>query len=161
MKEEEEISLAFLLLSHHEIENLHRTIHIRFMGKEYYFCSRCTGKFSGVIAVFVLFLLGLNIPREAYLLIMALFPLPSTIDWVTQSIGIRESKNWIRVITGHLLGITWGLLFLSLIGGMLHLFFYGVLILATYLASILLFIWKTGAPKNLNKQTGGRFGRYR
>jgi len=155
LKEEEETSLAFLLLSHHEIENLHRTIHIRFMGKEYYLCSRCAGKYSGVLAVFVSFLLGLNIPGEVHLLIMALFPLPSTIDWLTQSIGIRESKNWIRVITGHMLGIAWGLLFISLISGMLNLFLYGFLILATYLASIFLFIWKTNALKNLNKKAGG------
>jgi len=79
---------------------------------------------------------------------MAFFPLPSTIDWLTQSIGIRESKNWIRVLTGHLLGIAWGLLFLSLISGMLHLFLHGVLILATYVASVFLFIWKTNALKN-------------
>lgn len=139
LKEEEEPSLSFLLLAHHETENLRRTIHTRFLGKDYYLCSRCTGKYSGILAVFVSFLLGLHIPAWLHLLIMASFPLPSTIDWLTQSIGVRESKNWIRVVTGHLLGIAWGLLFLSLIRGMLSLLLYGVLILATYLASILMF----------------------
>jgi len=79
---------------------------------------------------------------------MAFFPLPSTIDWLTQSIGVRESKNWIRVLSGHLLGIAWGLLFLSLIKGMLYLFLYGILILATYFASIFIFSWKINTLKN-------------
>jgi len=156
LKDEEEPSLSFLLLAHHETKNLHRTIHMRFLGKDYYLCSRCTGKYSGVLAVFVSFLLGLHIPTWLHLLIMAFFPLPSTIDWLTQSIGIRESKNWIRILTGHMLGIAWGLLFLSLIRNMLHLFLYGVLILATYFASIFIFIWKMNTLKlYLNQQAVG------
>jgi len=146
---EEESSLLFLLLAHHETKNLHRTIHIRFLEKDYYLCSRCTGKYVGMLAVCVSFLLGSHISVWLHLLIMAFFPLPSTIDWITQSVGMRESKNWIRVLTGYLLGIAWGLLFLSLIKGMLHLFLCGILILATYLASIFIFSWKTGILKNL------------
>ena len=145
---EDEPSLLFLLLAHHEVKNLHRTIHIRFLGKDYYLCSRCTGKYSGILAAFVLFLLGLQIPAWLHLLIMAFFPLPSTVDWLTQSIGMRESKNWIRVITGYLLGIALTLLFLSLIEGTFHLFLYGVLILAAYLAPIFIFSWKINALKN-------------
>jgi len=148
LKDEEEPSLLFLLLAHHETKKLHRTIHIGFLGKDYYLCSRCTGKYFGVLAVFVSFLLGLHIPVWLHLLIMALFPLPSTIDWMTQSIGMRESKNWIRILTGHMLGIAWGLLFLSLIRGMLYLFLYGVLILAAYFASIFIFILKIKPLKN-------------
>jgi len=147
LKEDEEPSLSFLLLAHHETKDLRRTIHIRFLGKDYYLCSRCTGKYSGVLAVFVSFLLGLHIPSWMHLLIMAFFPLPSTIDWLTQSIGMRESKNWIRILTGHMLGIAWGLLFLALIKGTLHLFSYGALMLATYLALIFIFIRKINTLK--------------
>ena len=121
MKEEEEPSLLFLLLAHHETKNLRRTIHVRLLGKDYYFCSRCTGKYSGALAVFVLLLTGLQVPAWLHLLIMTFFPLPSTIDWLTQTMGMRESKNWLRILTGHLLGIAWGLLFLSLISGRLGL----------------------------------------
>ena len=146
---EKEPSLLFLLLAHHETKNLHRTIHMHFLGKDYYLCSRCTGKYSGILTVFVLFLLGFQIPGWLHLLIMAFFPLPSAVDWLTQSVGMRESKNWIRILTGHLLGIAWGHLFLSLVNGMLHVFLYGLVILATYFISIFILCWKTNMLKNL------------
>lgn len=149
MENEKEFSLLFLLLAHHETKDLHRTIHVRLVGKDYYLCARCAGKYLGVLGVFILSLiLGLQIPAWLHWLITTFFPLPSTVDWLTQRKGMRESKNWIRIITGYLLGIAWGSLFLSLIKGMLHLFLYGILILVTYLASIFILSWKINALKN-------------
>jgi uncharacterized membrane protein len=149
LKDEKEPSYLFLLLSHHEPKNLHRTIHVRLLGKDFYFCSRCTGKYSGVLLVFVLFLAGFRIPAWLNLCIIALFPLPATIDWLTQTIRMRESKTWIRIITGFLLGNAWAILLLSLISGMLLIFFYGIVILAVYASSIGIVVWKSKILENI------------
>jgi len=120
------------------------------MGKDYHFCSRCLGKYSGILAVFVLFLTGLRVPMWLHLWGMALFPLPATVDWLTQSMRMRESKNGIRLFTGFLFGNAWGLLFLSLICGMFLHFFYGIIILAAYLSLIGILGWKTNLLKNIH-----------
>lgn len=73
-------------------------------------CARCSGYLLGFIAPYLVFnylgvdLLGFLDP-DARLLAIVLFALPYASDWVTQSWGIRESSNWLRLATGILLGV--------------------------------------------------------
>ena len=114
--------LLFLLLSHHKPDKLHRTIHINIRGKTIYLCARCTGKYSALLSVFIAWFLGYGFPAWAYFPLFTFLPLPSVVDWFTQSCKLRESKNTIRVCTGFLLGIAEGLVLLTIVKGMLHLF---------------------------------------
>lgn len=36
--------------------------------------------------------------------LLAIFPIPTAVDWLIQVHGLRESTNWRRVVTGALLG---------------------------------------------------------
>jgi len=110
--EDDRSSLFFLLLSHHTREELHRTIRLKVMGRDLYLCARCTGIAAGLAAY------ALSGQRVAALLdnplLLLLLPAPAMIDWVTQTVGLRESNNPLRVATGFLLGACWA--------GMLDLF---------------------------------------
>ncbi len=138
-------SLWFLLLSHHGPSRLHRTFHLRVVGKDVYLCARCTGIFLGFITAFFLFS---ALSSATAFVLMALFPLPTAADWVTQTLGLRESKNWIRVGTGYLLGVAWGFFLSFLIGGNLKIFLYGLMVLAVYYGAIYTIARKTGMLRN-------------
>lgn len=143
MKKEK--SFWFFLLSHHPPHRLHHTLHFRVGERDVYLCARCTGNLLGFIASFFMFS---ALPTSIAFVLMALFPLPTTIDWVTQALGIRESKNWIRVGTGSLLGIAWGFLFLFLMQGIPEMILYAILVLAFYCLAIYAIAQKTGMLRN-------------
>jgi len=135
--------LLFLLLSHHRPEKLHRTIHVSFRGRNLYLCARCTGIYSGILSLFVAWFLGFDFPAWLYLPLFSILPLPSTVDWLTQSCKLRESRNPIRVSTGYLLGISGGLFLLMLVKGMFYLFLQALAIFGAYIFSIYVIAWKT------------------
>jgi uncharacterized membrane protein len=135
--------LLFLLLSHHKPDKLHRTIHINIRGKAIYLCARCTGKYSALLSVFIAWFLGYGFPAWAYFPLFTFLPLPSVVDWFTQSCKLRESKNTIRVCTGFLLGIAEGLVLLTIVKGMLYLFLSALAVFATYVLSIYIIALKT------------------
>jgi len=135
--------LLFLLLSHHRPEKLDRTIRVSFRGRNIYLCARCTGKYSGILSVFVAWFLGFDFPIWLYLLLVSILPAPSIVDWITQSCKLRESRNTIRICTGYLLGIGEGLFLLMLVKGMFYLFLYALAILGAYILSIYVIAWKT------------------
>jgi uncharacterized membrane protein len=135
--------LLFLLLSHHKTEKLHRTIHVGFRGRSIYLCARCTGTYSGILSVFVAWFLGYGFPAWLYLPLFSVLPIPCIVDWFTQSCKLRESRNPIRVCTGYLLGISEGLLLLTLVNGMFYSLFIALAISGAYFLSIYVIAWKT------------------
>jgi len=143
MDEEDRRLLLFLLLSHHRPEKLHRTIRVNFRGRNVYLCARCTGIYSGILSVFVAWFLGFDFPTWLYLPLFSLLPVPSTVDWITQSCKLRESKNPIRISTGYILGISCGIFFLMLVKGLFYLFLCALAILGAYIFSIYVIAWKT------------------
>ena len=135
--------IFFLLLSHHMPEKLHRTIRVGFRGRNVYFCARCTGIYSGILSVFVVSFFRFIFPTWLILPLIALLPLPSAVDWVSQSCKKRESRNTIRIVTGFLLGIGEGLVILLLLKGLFILFLQALVIVGAYILSILLIALKT------------------
>jgi len=135
--------LFFLLLSHNTPENLDRTIHIRFWGRNIYFCARCTGTYSGILIILSAWLLGFDFPTWLYLPLFSILPIPATADWITQSCNLRVSRNLIRTSTGCLLGVSQGLLLLMLVNGMFYLLLQALAIIGIYLILIYLIAWKT------------------
>jgi len=88
----------------------------------------------------------LGIPLWLYPFGFVLFPLPSTIDWATQKIGLRESRNSIRVSTGFLLGVSQGLLIVSYLKGLAPITQFGVGVLVFYfLCFCFARYWKRGS----------------
>jgi len=124
-------SLLFLLLAHHRSDQLHRTIHLRLGQRDLYLCARGTGRYSGLLTTVIL---GnfLQIPLWFYYFSFIIFPIPATIDWTTQKIGWRESRNVIRVPTGFLLGIGNGLHILSFFKGLTSIYTFGIVVLLVF-----------------------------
>lgn len=133
----------FLLLSHHPSERLHRTIHLGFRRRNVYLCARCTGRYLGLVGVFVAYSLRLGFPLWLNLPLISVLPLPAMVDWFTQSCKLRESKNSLRLGTGLLLGIIEGLLLLLLINGVICMFVVGMTIIGVYVFSIYMIALKT------------------
>jgi uncharacterized membrane protein len=76
-------------------------------------CARCTGIYLGLLAAF--FAVGL-IPllRERVMRIVAVIAvIPLAVDGLTQLTGLRESVNPLRVATGVIAGLAFGLWILS------------------------------------------------
>jgi uncharacterized membrane protein len=135
--------LLFLIVSHHPQERLHRTIRIGFRRKHIYLCSRCTGTILGMIAIFAANTFGLRFPIESYLPLISLLPLVAAIDWFTQSAKLRESKNWLRISSGFLLGNSEALFLLLLIDGFFIEFLVALGVASIYALSIYLIAAKT------------------
>jgi uncharacterized membrane protein len=72
-------------------------------------CARCTGIYAGILAGLALFRLLPPI-RERVLRVVALAALtPLAIDGLTQLTGLRESTNPLRIATGLIAGLAFGL----------------------------------------------------
>ncbi|PVX24919.1 MAG: hypothetical protein CW716_09115 [Candidatus Bathyarchaeum sp.] len=143
MNKEDWRMVLFLLLSHHMPEKLHRTIHLNIGGKNIYLCARCTGDYSGTLTILVAWFLGLKLPTWLYLPLVAILPLATVIDWLTQSCKLRESRNTLRVTTGFPLGIAKGLILLMLVQGWFNLFLQALVIVGLYVLVVSLVAWKT------------------
>jgi len=76
-------------------------------------CARCTGIYLGLLAGIALFKL-IPILRERVMRRVAVLALiPLGIDGVTQLLGLRESVNPLRIATGVIAGLAFGLWILS------------------------------------------------
>jgi len=88
-------------------------------------------------------MLGLRLPIEFSLPLIALLPLAAAVDWFTQSAKRRESKNWLRVCSGFLLGTAEALCLLLLFNGFFLHFLLTMGIFSIYALSIYLIAAKT------------------
>jgi len=102
-----EESILFFILAHHDKQHLNRCLRFSFKNKEIFLCARCTSILIGFLVHLTLLLTVLNFNVFIGSLLLFFLPLPSVTDWITQSLGYRESVNRIRVSTGLLLGSDW------------------------------------------------------
>jgi uncharacterized membrane protein len=82
---------------------------LRALGLELRLCARCSGYLVGFLSFTALGgVAGLpafrTLPFQHQLLICAILTAPTAVDWLTQSLGLRESNNALRFITGASLG---------------------------------------------------------
>lgn len=76
-------------------------------------CARCTGIYLGLLAGLFAFPL-IRMLRERVMRVVALIAIvPLGLDGVTQLLGFRESVNPLRVATGVIAGLAFGLWILS------------------------------------------------
>lgn len=77
-------------------------------------CARCTGIYLGMLAGLIAFVPLMRWLRERTMRMVALAAIvPLGIDGVTQLFGLRESVNPLRVATGVIAGLAFGLWVLS------------------------------------------------
>lgn len=86
------------------------------IGKEIRLCARCSGYITGfflsmIFNNFIRVFVFPSISIRLQLLFCITLIIPLTIDWVSQSWGLRTSNNSLRFATGVLIGISVFLLF--------------------------------------------------
>jgi uncharacterized membrane protein len=107
MVSKEDLKKALLyILSHHTEEHLDRTISLKIFGREIRLCARCTGLTLGFVTGLVLLYFSVipNLGEYLSLILAIVLALPTMVDWWTQSVFGRESKNYIRLPTGYSMG---------------------------------------------------------
>jgi len=73
-------------------------------------CARCTAIHIGLLLGYLFHLLFMRKENQCIcLLSLILFNVPLAIDGITQLYGLRESTNEIRLLTGTLSGLSFGL----------------------------------------------------
>lgn len=103
------LKVIHLFISHHEPPYMHRCWRIPIGGRTLYICARCSSLVAGILLAFNLNLLFFRIEVNPVTFFGAfLLSLPAVIDWSSQTLWLRESRNPIRAITGVLLGIAVG-----------------------------------------------------
>jgi len=78
-------------------------------GYELRLCARCSGYLVGFTAPLLISgrvaKLSESLDTRVQLIACFLLALPYAVDWVTQSWGMRESSNRLRLVTGILMGM--------------------------------------------------------
>ena len=75
----------------------------------------------------------------------ALLPLPAALDWFTQAVGGRESRNSVRVVTGALLGAAFTDLIASLLLARWTVVLAGLLVMMLYIIALMVSLRLSGA----------------
>jgi uncharacterized membrane protein len=92
------IYFVFSAICHQEED---RCLHL--MGEPFAACSRCTFMYIGVLASSIAYPL-VGWPRRPRVLYLFIVAAPLILDGGTQLLGLRESTNTIRALTGFLFG---------------------------------------------------------
>ena len=95
--------ILFMLLAHHDRNNLSHTIRISIGKREIYLCARCTAIYSSLAISIVLFAYLINLsllPTWITILISLTFGLPVIVSWSKQTITNRDNSNTTRITTG-------------------------------------------------------------
>lgn len=100
------------LLAHRHPITLHA------FGRELHLCARCSGivlGFLGSTSALTLLtpLVSYSMSLYIIVLISLLLAIPSIVDWITQTVGFRQSNNGLRLRVGFLEGVGVGFLGLA------------------------------------------------
>ncbi len=136
------------LLSHHLPGRLDRTFPIPFRGGKVHLCARCTGEAVGILLFVALLFLSPLLPfawsDPLVEVLFALGPLPAAVDWLTQSLGLRESWNGLRLVSGTLLGLSIAFALSLLAEGRWTLFALSLGVAALYLGAVSTVLFRSG-----------------
>jgi uncharacterized membrane protein len=101
-----EHSVGRLLLSHHPLEHIHRTIPLRCGQRRYQVCARCLGVLLGLLFFTGLWVFGIRVEITALALcpLVIMLVLPAVVDFNRQLVSQYESSNLRRLLTGGMYG---------------------------------------------------------
>jgi uncharacterized membrane protein len=138
-----------ILISHHLPHRLGRTLALPLGQRTIHLCARCTGQVLGLLTILLIFLVGRplipSLLTPQVQLLFALAPLVAAVDWLTQSLGWRESNNTLRLLSGVLLGMALTDVLILLLSGNWLLFGTAMLVAALYIAVLAIVLKITGA----------------
>jgi uncharacterized membrane protein len=141
------------LLSHHRPERWGRTITLRGERWRLHLCARCTGQVAGLSAYLAILAVGgplkFNLFAPSIQLVFAIAPLPAAIDWISQSLGHRESTNALRFSSGALLGLAFTDVLALVVEARWLETSIAFLTLTAYIVGLLLVLWWTGGWKKV------------
>jgi uncharacterized membrane protein len=103
-----------MLISHHPPSLYGHCLRLTILGKSVYFCARCTGIYGGM-ALGIAFLAIFNVAMEPswlWFLIALLLGLSTVVDWMTQRLSPRKTRNSVRFSTGILSGLGLAIIFI-------------------------------------------------
>jgi len=69
-------------------------------GKYFPICSRCTGLYLSAISFYIYAMFTVIIYNSNMIILAILLAIPILVDGFTQLVGVRESNNKLRFITG-------------------------------------------------------------
>jgi uncharacterized membrane protein len=102
-----------MLMSHHPPSLFGHCLRLSIRGHSIYFCARCTGIYGGLfIGVVALFLWRFPLePSWLWFLIALGMGLTTVIEWMTQRLTPRKTRNLLRVTTGFMSGFALAIVF--------------------------------------------------
>ena len=100
--------LLFRFICHGRIERS-----LELFGAPMPICARCTGIYAGLLIGLVAYWLFRSLREKTMRMIAFAAVTPLAIDGLTQLTGLRESTNELRIATGLIAGIAFGLWILS------------------------------------------------
>lgn len=130
------ITFWHLFFSHHPPEEWNRTLRFKIFEREIVLCTRCTGQY---IACFLMLAMNIILGLKPSVVFTYILPLPATADWLTQALQLRESKTWIRLLTGGLFGIWLANFILSIVTLNLISLFHILLQIIIYVTAVMIF----------------------
>lgn len=105
------LRLLFRLMCHGRIERS-----LELFGVPMPICARCAGIYLGLMAGLAAFWLVQFVSEKAFRIAAFVAVTPLAIDGLTQLSGLRESTNELRIATGLIAGLAFGLWILSAVG---------------------------------------------
>ena len=78
-------------------------------------CARCTAIYAGLILSFVVYLILPRMREQVARMVLYAALVPMAVDGLTQLAGLRLSTNSLRLETGLLVGVTFGVWAMSAI----------------------------------------------
>ncbi|MFW9907953.1 MAG: DUF2085 domain-containing protein [Candidatus Thorarchaeota archaeon] len=102
------------LISHHPPSLYSHCLRVSFLGRSIYFCSRCSGIYGGMgIGVLAIFLLQVSMrPSWLWFMLALVLGFSTVVDWMSQRLSPRKTRNSVRFITGFLSGVGLAIVFL-------------------------------------------------
>jgi len=98
--------MTHFLLSHHYPEEYNHCISFKFKGYVYRLCARCLGYFSSFFIFLALYFSVDIILLNLNWITLYLLPSFAFIDWGLTKNKVYHGNNFLRYVTGFLLGIT-------------------------------------------------------
>ena len=135
-------SVFYLMTSHHPPCQLNRTWEVNVFSHKIYICTRCFGQYLGIF-LSLLFLLTSDFVLKGTLrefLLLCILPFPVIIDWLSQTLGFRESSNVIRIISGFIFGINLGILIHFFLNGITLMFITLMVIYVVYAGFVIVLL---------------------
>ena len=137
----------------------HKKIHafkVQLDDKTYYVCARCSGLYLGIFLgfplsfiMFIFFPFFYSLGDFGTTLVAILISLPAILDWTTQRLAIRESRNGIRFWTALPAGFALSWYLLSPVSFLIKL---PVLVAVLLFLTVFFFIDRRTYPEQTNEQ---------